>query len=167
MATPKTYPKISKKIWWLFRDRLKKAMPSTVTPTLIIALTPMTDASARSNVLAPLRELGLIDETNKPTPIAERWRHDDEYKTVCHEIRTKVYPHELIEAFPDPDARQREAIRTWFMKVGQVGEVAARMYTDTFMLLSEADTSRADEKTPTPSTPKVSRATLDTVVTRL
>jgi hypothetical protein len=119
----------------------------------------MADESARSNVLAPLRELGLIDEASKPTPIAERWRHDDEYKAVCHEIRAKVYPHELVEAFPDPDLGQRESIKNWFMKVGQVGEVAARMYTDTFMLLSEADFSRIDEKAATPSIPKAPRST--------
>lgn len=134
-------------------------MPSTVTPTLITALAHMADASAKSNVLAPLRDLGLIDDAGKPMPAAERWRHDSEYKAVCHEIRTKVYPHELIEAFPEPDPEQREGIKTWFMKVGQVGEVAARMYTDTFMLLSEADTSKADEKAATPSAPKASRST--------
>jgi Family of unknown function (DUF5343) len=152
-----TYPKISRKIWWLLRDRFKKSMPSIVTPTLVNALSPMTDGSAKSNVIAPLRELGLIDETSKPMPLAERWRHDDEYKSVCHEIRAKIYPHELIEAFSEPDSEQRAGIKTWFMKVGQVGESAARMYTETYLLLSEADASKANEKSATPSASKASR----------
>ncbi|OIR19852.1 hypothetical protein GALL_07360 [mine drainage metagenome] len=156
-STAITYPKISRKIWWLLRDRLKKSMPSIVTPTLITALSPMTDSSAKSNVLAPLRELGLVDEANKPTTLAEGWRHDDEYASVCHKIRAAVYPHELIEAFSEPSPEQREGIKTWFMKVGQVGEAAARMYTDTFMLLSEADTSKANEKAAAPATPKTAR----------
>lgn len=96
MATAATtYPKISRKIWWLLRERFKKTIPSVVSPTFVTSISSMADASARSNVIAPLRELGLLDEENKPTPWASRWRHDDEYAPVCHEIRAKVYPAEL------------------------------------------------------------------------
>jgi hypothetical protein len=130
-------------------------MPSTISTTYIIALTQMTEGSARANVVGPLRELGLTDEANKPTALAERWRHDDEYRSVCHEIRQNVYPHDLIEAFDDPDPAQRDSIKSWFMKNGQVGESAARMYTDTFMLLSEADTTTSNDK---PSIPAAARA---------
>lgn len=146
MATTQTYPKIPRKIWWLLRDRFKKSVPSSVNPTLVNSLSPMADASARSNVIAPLRELGLVDEAGKPTKLAERWRHDDDYAAVCHEIRASVYPHELVEAFPDPDSARRDSIKTWFMKVGKVGESAARMYTDTYLLLSEADPTKNEVK---------------------
>ncbi len=87
MATAATYPKISRKLWWLLRERFKKTIPTVVTPTLVNSLAPMADASARSNVISPLRELGLLDEDNKPTEWATRWRHDDDYAAVCHEIR--------------------------------------------------------------------------------
>ncbi|XAH21485.1 DUF5343 domain-containing protein [Xylophilus sp. GW821-FHT01B05] len=147
MATAATYPKISRKLWWLLRDRFKKTVPSVVTPTLVMSLAPMADGSARSNVISPLRELGLLDEDNKPTEWATRWRHDDEYAAVCHEIRQKIYPSELIEAFPDADSGQKKQIKTWFMKVGHVGEAAARMYTDTYLLLSQADPAKPEEKT--------------------
>lgn len=149
MATePKTYPKISRKSWWLLRERFKKSIPSAVTPTMVSSLSPMADASARANVIAPLRELGLLDDAGKPTPLAERWRHDDDYPKVCQEIRSKTYPHELLEAFPDPDSTRRDAISAWFMKVGHVGESASRMYTDTYLLLSEADPTRTETKQP-------------------
>lgn len=147
MATsPQTYPKISRRNWWLLRERFKKSVPTAVTPTFVNSVSPMADASARANVILPLRELGLLDDAWKPTKLAERWRHDDEYGAVCHEIRAFIYPPELVEAFPDPDASRREAIKSWFMKVGHVGESAARMYTDTYLLLSEADPSKADVK---------------------
>lgn len=145
MATTATYPKISKKLWWLVRDRFKKSLPAVLTPTLVTSLSSMTDGSARSNVLSPLRELGLLDQDNKPTDWASRWRHDDEYAAVCHEIRQVTYPSELIEAFPEPDASQKEKIKTWFMKVGHVGESAARMYADTYLLLSQADPTKSEE----------------------
>lgn len=147
MATATTtYPKISKKLWWLLRDRFKKTVPTVVTPTLVTSLATMADASARSNVISPLRELGLLDVDNKPTDLAARWRHDDEYAAVCHEIRQNTYPHELIEAFPDADSGQKEQIKNWFMKVGQVGEAAAKMYADTYLLLTQADTTKSEEK---------------------
>lgn len=158
MTAGETYPKISRKIWWLLRDRLKKSVPSTISPTIISALSPMADASARANVIAPLRQLGLIDDGSKPTDLAERWRHDDEYTKVCHEIRAKVYPQELIEAFPEASASQRDAVKSWFMKVGQIGESAAAKYTDTYMLLSEADPSKAGEKSQPDSAPRAARA---------
>lgn len=154
MAAPVTYPKISKKLWWLVRDRFKKSVPTELTTTLITSLSPMADGSARSNVISPLRDLGILDEDNKPTPLAERWRHDDEYIAVCHEIREKTYPHELIEAFPDADSGQKDQIKRWFMKAGQVGEAAARMYADTYILLTQADPAIAEEKKLTPATPR-------------
>lgn len=157
MAIAETYPKISKKIWWLLRDRFKKSVPTVVTPTLVTSLSPMADASARSNVISPLRDLGLLDADNKPTKLAERWRHDDEYATVCHEIRQNTYPHELIEAFPEADSSQKEQIKSWFMKVGQVGDVAAKMYADTYLLLSQADPTKAEDKPATIATQQKSR----------
>lgn len=154
MAAGETFPKISRKIWWLLRDRFKKTVPSVITPTIISALSPMADASARANVISPLRQLGLVDENSKPTDLAERWRHDDEYTKVCHEIRKNIYPQELIEAYPEANEGQRAAIKSWFMKTGQVGENAARQYTDTYVLLSEADPSKTNEKVPSDSSPK-------------
>jgi len=159
MATVETYPKISKKLWWLVRERLKKTVPTELTTLIVTALSPMTDASARSNVISPLRDLGLLDDDNKPTSLAERWRHDDEYAAVCHEIRKNTYPNELIEAFNDADSSQKEQIQRWFMKAGQVGESAARMYADTYLLLTQADPTKADEKpspTNSPRAPKQS-----------
>jgi Family of unknown function (DUF5343) len=160
MATkePTTYPKISRKLWWLLRDRLKKSIPTVVTPTFIQSMAQMTEASARSNVLSPLRDLYLLSDDNKPTALASRWRHDDDYKAVCHEIREKVYPTDLVEAFPDPTSDRKDAIKTWFMKVGNVGEAAARMYADTYLLLSEGDPAkRQEEKPAVSSTPKPPR----------
>lgn len=153
MAAGESFPKISRKIWWLLRDRFKKTVPTTVNPTIISALSSMTDISARTNVISPLRQLGLIDENNKPTDLAQRWRHDDEYPKVCHEIRENLYPPELIETYPEASEGQRTAIKNWFMKTG-VGESAAGRHADTYILLSEADPSKVNEKAPSDSSPK-------------
>jgi Family of unknown function (DUF5343) len=169
MATEaKTYPKISKKIWWLFRGRLAKSMPTVVTPTLVSSMAEMTEGSARSNVIAPLRELGLLDKDNKPTALAERLRHDDDYKEVCLAIRKQVYPTDLIEAFSDAQPEQKDAIAKWFMKVGKVGDAAAKMYADTYILLSQADVNKQNDsssaavKNPTRSASTKPKVTAET-----
>lgn len=147
MATSTTtYPKISRKLWYLLRDRLKKSIPSEVSPTFVLSVSSMAEASARSNVISPLRDLGLLDDTNKPTSLAERWRHDDDYAAVCHEIRDSVYPKSLIEAFPDADSSKKNLIQNWFMKTGQVGQAAAKMYADTYMLLCQADLVNLEDR---------------------
>lgn len=151
-----TYPKISKKSWFLVRDRLKQSIPNAITPTIITSLAPMAEASARSNVINPLRDLGLIDSNGKPTELAQRWRHDDDYTAVCHEIRNNIYPLDLIEAFPDGDSSKRALIKKWFMKAGNVGSVAAEMYSGTYILLSHADLTRPEEKATAKAAPRKS-----------
>lgn len=159
MATsPETYPKISRKLWWAMRERFKKSLPGTVTPTLVTSVVSMADASARSNVISPMRDLGLLDADNKPSKLANRWRHDDEYEAVCHEIRTNTYPNELIEAFPDADPTKKAQIQNWFMKVGHVGESAARMYADTYILVSQADPKGQEEKPTASSSARATKA---------
>jgi hypothetical protein len=154
--TPTTYPKISRKLWFLVRNKLKQSIPSVISPTLVMSLSQMKEGSARSNVINPLRELALIDENSKPTELAQRWRHDDDYKAVCHEIRDEIYPKELVEAFPDADASKNGVIKNWFMKTGQVGEAAARMYADTYILLSQADLAKSEEKPTSKASPRKS-----------
>ncbi|ABE43469.1 hypothetical protein [Polaromonas sp. JS666] len=149
MATDKanSYPKIGRKIWFLLRARFAKTLPSSVGPEYIISTSDMTEASARSNVLNPFRDLKLIDENGKPTELAERWRHDDEYADVCKEIRGLIYPAPLIEAYPDGSTAQKESIKKWFMKNSKVGDVAGKMFADTYMLLSQGDLNASDSDT--------------------
>jgi negative regulator of sigma E activity len=161
LATKKanTYPNISRRNWRLIRDALKRKVPSAITPGFVAAQSEMTDDSARANVIGPLRGLGLIDDNGKPTSLAERWRHDDEYSRVCEEILEKTYPEDLRDAFPTPGEEQRGAIKTWFMKAGQVGEAAAAKAADTFLLLNERNPSVSPEpRAPSPkATPPASK----------
>lgn len=155
MATEKTtYPKIGKRIWLSMRTRFSKSMPTTVTPDFVSSIVEMGDASAKANVLGPLRTLGILDKDNKPTELAERWRHDDEYKQVCEDIRKTVYPTGLLETYPDGNPDQYEQIKKWFAKNGKVGDSAAGMFADTYILLSQADLSASESEVAKPRFPK-------------
>lgn len=56
------------------------------------------DQSAR-NILAPLRQMGIIDADGKPQPRATDWRSDAKYPDVCSAIIAEIYPQELLDLF--------------------------------------------------------------------
>ncbi len=133
-----SYPTISEKNWWTIREKFKASIPSVVSPTYIKSLLSMAnDNSANSNVINPLRRVGLIDDDNKPTSLANEWRIDDKYKAVCDTIIQSVYPTELLDLFPDSNV-DRASARTWFMSQG-VGQGAADKMVALFSLLKSGE----------------------------
>lgn len=133
-----SYPMISEKNWWTIREKFKASIPSTVTPNYVKTLLTMgSDNSANSNVISPMKRLGLLDDEGKPTLAANNWRLDDKYKATCDEIIQKVYPTELLDLFPTRDI-DRNSARTWFMSQG-VGQGAADKMVALFSLLKSGD----------------------------
>lgn len=69
--TSNGFPMISEKNWWTLRDKFKASLPAAATPNYIkTLLTLSSDSSANSNVITPMKRLGLLDDDNKPTPLA-------------------------------------------------------------------------------------------------
>ncbi len=132
------YPTISEKAWWTIRNKFKASIPSAVTPTYVKTLLSMaSDNSANSNIITPMKRLGLIDDENKPTALANDWRIDEKYRTACETMLKKVYPTELLDLFPDKDIDKASG-RTWFMSQG-VGQAAADKMVALFTLLKNGE----------------------------
>ena len=130
------YPTISEKAWWIIRDKFKASLPSSFSPTYVKSLLSMSsDSSANSNIITPMRRLGLIDEENKPTALANQWRIDDTYGKACETMLKTVYPVELLDLFPD-EVVDKNSARTWFMSNG-VGQAAADKMIALFALLKD------------------------------
>ena len=92
MADSNSYPMISEKNWWTIREKFKASLPAIATPNYVkTLLTLSSDSSANSNVITPMRRIGLLDEENKPTALANDWRLDNKYKEVCSSIIKNVY----------------------------------------------------------------------------
>lgn len=88
MADSNSYPMISEKNWWTIREKFKASLPAIATPNYVkTLLTLSSDSSANSNVITPMRRIGLLDEENKPTALANDWRLDNKYKEVCSSIK--------------------------------------------------------------------------------
>lgn len=158
----KGYPKIAKANWFGLRDKLKQRVPVELSASYVASAMNMAEGSARSNVVAPLKALGIIGEDNKPSDLAYDWRDDKKYAEVCEKIIEAVYPQELRDLFHDPSATLEE-LTSWFMRSAKVGEPAAKMYARTYLMLLEADPAKADEvqkqpkqksEKPTKETPK-------------
>ena len=133
-----SYPMISEKNWWTIRDKFKASVPSSVTPNYIKTLLTMSsNNSAVSNVISPMKRIGLISEDNKPTSLANAWRLDDKYREVCNTIIKDVYPDELLDLFPE-DEVDRSVARNWFMSQG-VGQGAADKMVALFILLKSGE----------------------------
>lgn len=132
------YPTISEKAWWIIREKFKASIPSTVSSTYIKSLLSMaSDNSANSNIITPMKRLGLIDEDNKPTALANDWRIDEKYSKSCETMLKTVYPAELLDLFPDKEIDKSSA-RTWFMSQG-VGQAAADKMIALFTLLKNGE----------------------------
>ena len=132
------YPAISEKAWWAIRNKFKASIPSVVTPTYVKTLLSMAnDNSANSNIIVPMKRLGIIDDENKPTALANDWRIDEKYSAACDTMLKKVYPTELLDLFPDKDI-DKPSGRTWFMSQG-VGQAAADKMVALFTLLKSGE----------------------------
>ena len=150
-----SFPMLPVKHWWALRERFKASIPGVVSPTYIATTLNMQEQSARSNVLLPLRTLGIIDEENRTVQdLAIAWRDDERYAEICTEMLHRVYPAELIEAVPNPVA-DRDAAERWFAAVTGSGNAGVRRMVALYAVLAQPDlTSMREKKVPAPRSRK-------------
>jgi hypothetical protein len=139
----KSYPKIPRNNWFLLRDRFKQRTPEKVSPSYVATALGMSEASASANIIPPLKAFGLIDDDGKPTDLAFDWRDDEKYPAVCKTIFENVYPQELRDLFHDPTNIEVGKIESWFARQTKSGEGAARKSAASYVMLLEADLSKA------------------------
>lgn len=141
----KGYPKIPRNNWFLLRDRFKQRTPERVSPSYVASALSMGEASASANIIPPLRAFGLIDEAGKPSDLAYDWRDDSKYAEVCKQILEGTYPRELMDLYHDASTPAKN-IEGWFARDAKVGQAAARAYAATYLMLLEADLTKAKEQ---------------------
>ena len=152
MAEKETYPTIPARQWWGLRNKFKQSIPPTVTQGYIAAALGMGEDSAKANILPALRAMKIIDQDGKPLERAKRWRDDEQYASVCEEIRQEIYPSELVHALPPPSPN-RESVERWIGNRTGAGENAAGKMASLYLLLCEADPKAGQEISPAPAKP--------------
>lgn len=153
----KGYPKIAQANWFGLRDKLKQRVPAELSASYVASAMGMAEGSARSNVVSPLKLLGIIGEDSKPTDLAYDWRDDSKYPEVCEKIIDSKYPQELQDLYHTPDVELSD-LTSWFMRDAKVGEPAAKMYGTTYLMLLQKKPEAAKEISKnTNSKPKTSK----------
>lgn len=134
MADKQIYPMISEKSWWQIRNQFKKTIPSVVNVSYLKSLLSLNSDQSARNIMAPLKQMGIIDVEGKPRPRATDWRSDAKYSEVCSIIVREIYPQELLDLFPDVQI-DNSAAKSWFMDTCSLGDNAAAKIVSTFSLL--------------------------------
>jgi len=145
MADQSTYPMLSEKSWWTLRDKFKASIPANLSTTFVKSLLSLSsDASANNNIIVPMKRLGLIDDNNKPTTLANDWRIDNKYQATCDAIVKAVYPRELLDLLPDKTV-DRSIAKNWFMSKG-VGLKTADGMVSLFVLLKRGEVKEKQDR---------------------
>ena len=133
-------PVVNGAVWWALRRQFKRSLPAAAGVGYLSTVLSLQHGPA-TQVLRNLKLLGLIDEDDRPTELANRWRDNDGYAAACAEILEAAYPEELREAVPGPDPDAGAAAR-WFQQSRRLGEGAAGNAARTYFLIAAADLSR-------------------------
>lgn len=157
MADKQIYPMISEKSWWILRNQFKKTIPVNVNVSYLKSLLSLNSDQSARNILAPLKQMQIIDADGKPSPRATEWRSDEKYQKVCVAIVGELYPAELTDLFPDSNIDVARA-KSWFMDTCSLGDNAASKIVSTFSLLKKGEV-KTDTDVIVPTTkPKASKS---------
>lgn len=138
----KAFPMMPIKHWWTLRDRFEQSIPGVVTDNYLATVLNMKVPSARGNILPYLKQMGIIDEEGKPSDRAKKWRDDNQYPSVCEEIKKEIYPQEVLDAAPAPIA-DRASAENWFANHTGAGRVAVNKMVACYAVLCDADPAKA------------------------
>lgn len=135
----KSFPNIPVSSWTNLRGQFKKSIPGTISNNYLASILGISEASARANIAPTLRQIGLIDDDGKTNQeLAKKFRDDNLYPKLCSEIIERIYPQELVDAFPDKDS-DKSKVLSWFMNHTGIGEAGAKRMLAFYSTLVEAD----------------------------
>lgn len=134
------YPQIPSTVWWGVRSILQKTPNVTLDERLLGVQLEVQEGAARAYI-TELKNVGLLTEDCKATPLAQRWRLDDTYSEAAKEILASSYPEGLLHIAPPGDA-ERQKIVSWFLREG-LGQGAAGNKAATYLLISSPSPNEA------------------------
>lgn len=149
MATQSNgYPRVAGKAWSTLRTRAANAPSTKLSPNTVAAMLGMSSAkSARDNIVAGLRRLGLVEEDGSLTARGNKWRLDTSYGEACQEILDEVYPEDLNSLVSTNGSPDAAAVKTWFDQQGY-GDSNARQMASTYLMVARKTIPEVAAETP-------------------
>jgi hypothetical protein len=143
--TRKGYPAIPAKIWLALRERFYNSPPKGEVTTAYLTNALGLGTKVATNALPSLKAVGLLDESNRLTPLASKWREDSTYAEACREIVDNLYPQALKDISP-PDAPDHDAAQRWFMSELNSGAPRANQLAAFYVMIAKGDISAATDR---------------------
>lgn len=140
MAEKVRYPQIPSTVWWGVRSIMQRTPNATIDERLLGVTLGVQEAAARAYIVE-LRNVGILSDENKATPLAQRWRLDDSYAEAVESIIQSIYPEGLIHVAP-PGEAERQRVVSWFLREG-LGQGAASNKAATYLLISSPTPNEA------------------------
>ncbi|KHK91445.1 DUF5343 domain-containing protein [Novosphingobium malaysiense] len=140
MAEKVRYPQIPSTVWWGVRAILHKTPNVTVDERLLGVQLGVQEAAARAYI-NELKNVGILTEEGKATPIAQKWRLDESYAEAVSQIVKDIYPEGLLHLAPPGDA-DRQKVVSWFLHEG-LGQGSAGNKAATYLLISSPTPNEA------------------------
>lgn len=141
------YPMLSGRVWYGLGDAFRKNIPSFVTTEYLVEELKLPSSDGvRSNILAPLTQMGLIDYHGRPTERAIAWIDKNGCNRVCREIIDEIYPDELIRMM-SKGAGKKDII-SWIELNNNVKESSATKVAYTLFMLHDASRNEIKKKPP-------------------
>ncbi len=144
-STRKGYPAIPAKIWLALRERFYNSPPKGEVTTTYLTNALGLGNKVATNALPSLKAVGLLDEDNRLTPLAAKWREDSTYAEACREIIDNLYPQALKDVSP-PDAPDHDAAQRWFMSELNSGAPRANQLAAFYVMIAKGDISAATDR---------------------
>jgi hypothetical protein len=132
MAEKLSYPQLPSTVWWGVRGILQRSPNATIDERALGVELAVQEVAARQ-YLTELKRVGILNDENKATPVAQKWRHDETYGEAVDEILKNAYPEGLIQIAPRGTA-DRQKVTSWFAREG-LGTGTAGNKAATYLLI--------------------------------
>jgi hypothetical protein len=140
MAEKARLPQIPSTVWWGVRAILNKTPNATVDERFLSIQLGVQEVAAKQYI-SELVSVGILNEENKATPLANKWRLDGTYQAAVNELIESVYPEGLRHVAPPGEGDRQKAVN-WFQQEG-LGEGTAKNKAATYFLLGTKDPNEA------------------------
>lgn len=134
-----TYPTMPEKSWWELRKKFKQSIPTGGVSTSYLSSLLSISQRAAANIRPTLKRIGLIGGDGSLEDRAYDWRADEQYAKVCEDIRSELYPTELLDLYSKPTDEDKESVARWFANKSKVGYASSKMMASFYILLSKGD----------------------------
>ena len=141
---PQGFPAIPAKIWLRLREKFYTSPPKGDVTAAYLATALGLGAKVAAKVM-PAITVGLVDDDNKMTPLAQLWRDDTTYADACQQIIEAVYPDGLQDVSP-PDAPDLDAAQRWFMNETKGGAPRAKQLASFYVMVAKGDLTAATDR---------------------